>query len=347
MMAESLKEKEKNVLYYLVESYLHLGRPISSGHIASLGILEASPATVRNIMARLESLGYLYQPHTSSGRVPTDKGLRFYVDRLLDKCRIMSDYPLLDTGEFWPAEGNLDSLFFQASRILAKYSNNLGFVLSPPISKIVFHYLRFLPVGENRVLVIITTSNNLIITDIVRTEEYFSQTELDRTAAYINQNFRGRNLAFIRDYLLRELPRLRWTYENLVRKLMDLLRASTSEPEKRSRIFIQGRANLLEKAESFSLERLKYLFQDIEEKARLVRFLSEIISLDRVKVLIGSETELPDIADYSLVVSHYGYEDQILGTVGIIGPKRIPYGEIIPLVEGVANKLSQTLRRPH
>ncbi len=346
-MAESLKEKEKIVLHYLVESYLRLGRPISSGHIASLGVLNASPATVRNIMARLETLGYLYQPHTSSGRIPTDKGLRFYVNGLLDRCRLTSDYPLLDSSEIWPEEGNLDSLFFQASRVLAEQSNNLGFVLCPPISKIVFHHLRFLLVGENRVLVIITTSNNLIITDIVKTEEFFSQAELDRAVAYINQNFRGRNLASVRDYLLRELPRVRWTCESLVRKMLDLLRASTSEPEKKSRIYIQGRANLLEKAESFSLERLKYLFQDIEEKARLVRFLSEMISLDRVKVLIGSETELPDISDYSLVVSHYGYENQILGTVGIIGPKRIPYGEIIPLVEGVANRLSQTLKQSH
>jgi len=347
MMGDFLKEKEKIVLTQLVASYLQHGRPVSSGHIVSSGVLTASPATVRNIMSRLERLGYLYQPHTSAGRIPTDKGLRFYVNGLLNKCRVASETMPEGPAELLPAEGNLDSLFFRASRVLAEHSHNLGFVLSPPLSKIIFHHLRFLVVGENRVLVILTTANNLVLTEIVQTEENFSQAELDRAALYINQNFRHRNLISVRDYLVSELPRVRWSYEKLLRKLLDLLKASTSQTEKRSRIFIQGTANLLERAESFPLERLKYLFQDFEEKARLVRFLSEMISLDRVKVLIGSEAEMPDISDCSLVVSHYGYENQVLGTVGIIGPKRIPYGEIIPLVEMVALRLSLTLRQSH
>jgi len=346
-MGELLREKEKIVLNYLVESYLQLGRPVSSGHIASSGVLKASSATVRNIMARLERLGYLYQPHTSAGRIPTDKGLRFYVNGLLQKCQPPKDSLLAGSPEILPTEGNLDSLFFQASRILAEHSRNLGFVLSPPLSKLIFHHLRFLLIGENRVLIILTTSNKLVFTDIIQTEERFSQAELDRAAFYINQNFRFRNLIFVRDYLLSELPRVRWNYEDLLKKILDLLKASTSQSEKKSRIYIQGTANLLEKSQFFSLEKLRFLFQDFEEKARLVRFLSELISLDRVKVLIGSEAELPDIADCSLVVSNYGYENQILGSVGIIGPKRIPYGEIIPLVERVAFRLSQALRQDH
>ncbi len=346
-MGDLLKEKEKIVLNYLVESYLHLGKPISSGHIVSLGVLDASPATIRNIMAKLERMGYLYQPHISAGRIPTDKGLRFYVNGLLEKCRPVKESSLSGSPEILPSEGNLDSLFFQASRFLAENSRNLGFVLSPPLSKIIFHHLRFLLVGENRVLIILTTSNNLVFTEIIQTNEKFSQPELDRAAFYINQNFRFRNLLFVRDYLLIELPRVSWNYEDLLRKIIDLLKASTSQTEKKSRIYIQGAANLLEKSQFFSLEKLRSLFQDFEEKARLVRFLSELISLDRVKVLIGSEAELPDIADCSLVVSNYGYENQVLGTVGIIGPKRIPYGEIIPLVERVAYRLSQALRQYH
>lgn len=347
MMGDLLKEKEKIVLNHLVESYLQCGRPISSGHIVSLGVLDVSPATIRNIMARLERMGYLYQPHTSAGRIPTDKGLRFYVNGLLEKCQPVKESCLSNSPEILPAEGNLDSLFSQASRILAEHSRNLGFVLSPPLSKLIFHHLRFLLIGENRVLIILTTSNHLVFTDIIQTDEKFSQAELDRAAFYINQNFRFRNLIFVRDYLLTELPRVRWNYEDLLRKIMDLLKASTSQTEKKSRIYIQGAANLLEKSQFFSLEKLRSLFHDFEEKARLVRFLSELISLDRVKVLIGSEAELPDITDCSLVVSTYGYENQVLGTVGIIGPKRIPYGEIIPLVERVAYRLSQALRQYH
>ncbi len=348
MMGDLLKEKEKIVLTYLVESYLQWGRPISSGHIVSLGVLEASPATIRNIMAKLERMGYLYQPHTSAGRIPTDKGLRFYVNGLLEKCRPVKESYLSGSPEILPAEGNLDSLFFSGQPGFSRAQPQpwVLFFL-PPLSKLIFHHLRFLLIGENRVMIILTTSNHLVFTDIVQTDERFSQAELDRAAFYINQNFRFRNLIFVREYLLTELPRVRWNYEDLLRKVIDLLKDSTSQAEKKSRIYIQGAANLLEKSQFFSLEKLRSLFQDFEEKARLVRFLSELISLDRVKVLIGSEAELPDIDDCSLVVSNYGYENQVLGAVGIIGPKRIPYGEIIALVEMVAYRLSKALRQYH
>lgn len=347
MMGNLLKEKEKIVLNYLVESYLQSGLPISSGHIASLGVLDASPATIRNMMAKLEKLGYLYQPHISAGRIPTDKGLRFYVNGLLEKYQPAKESSISGSPEIVPSEGNLDSLFLQASRVLAENSHNLGFVFSPPLSKLNFHHLKFLLIGNNCILVILTTSNHLVFIDKIQTNENFSQAELDRAAFYINQNFRFRNLIFVRDYLLTELPRVRWDYENLLRKIINLLKASTSQTEKKSRVYIQGAANLLEKSQFFSFEKLRSLLQDFEEKTRLARFLSELISLDRVKVLIGSEAELPDIAECSIVVSNYGYENQVLGTVGIIGPKRIPYGEIITLVERVANCLSQALRQYH
>jgi heat-inducible transcriptional repressor len=249
---------------------------------------------------------------------------------------------LLDE-DFTMEKGDLNSLLNQVSKILAEYSDNMGFVLSPRISRINFNHLRFIKISEEKVMIILITNFNLVLTEIVETNEYFTQTELERASQYINQSFKGKNLLFIRSYLMDELPKYRMKYERIINKLISLVKAYIYQEEQESEIFLQGTAKLLEKPEFFDMERLRHLFQNFEEKAKLARLLSDFISLDRVKVLIGSELSIPDISDCSLILSHYGYDDQILGSLGIIGPKRIPYKKIIPLVDYVAKKLSRTI----
>jgi heat-inducible transcriptional repressor len=170
-----------------------------------------------------------------------------------------------------------------------------------------------------------------------------SQAELDRASQYINQNFRGRTLAAVRDFLLQELPKYRDNYEDLLNKLTDLAKVVISREEGQSRIFIQGSSRLLGKAELFDMGKLRSLFEKFEERASLVKVLADFISLDRVKVLIGTEVNFPNVQDCSLVLSHYGTSHQVLGSLGIIGPKRIPYAKIIPLVDRVAKRLSQAI----
>jgi heat-inducible transcriptional repressor len=338
-----LREKDKLVLNLIVESYLKIGKPISSGFIAQRKQLPDSPATIRNIMAKLEELDYLSQPHTSAGRIPTDKGLRFYVNNLLKETIFPKEQVNLLAEDFSLKKGDLNSLLVQVSKILAEYSDNLGFVLSPRISKINFHHLRFIKITEDKVMIILITSFGLVLTEIVQTTSYFTQLELDEASQYLNQSFRGKNLTFVRDYLFRELPRYKLKYENVLNKLTTLLRIYILQEEGESQIFLEGTSKLLDKAELFDMERLKSLFEKFEEKAKLAKLLSDFIALDQVKVLIGSELNFPDISDCSLVLSHYGYENQVLGSLGIIGPKRIPYQRIIPLVSCVAKRLSQTI----
>ena len=343
MKKNYLREKDKDILSIIVESYLKRGRPISSGFIAQRSKTSVSSATVRNIMAKLEDLGFLLQPHTSAGRVPTDKGLRFYVNSLLEEALIPERQVNLSSTDFSLEKGDFNSLLSQVSKILAEFSDNLGFVLSPRISKINFHHIRFIKISEQKVMVILITTSNLVITEIMKTNTYFTQVELDRTSEYINTHFRGKNLFFVRDYLLNELPDYKIKYESIIQKLSTLLKAYMYQEESESRIFLQGTSKLLEKPEFFDVGRLKSLFQKFEEKAKLAKLLSDFISLDKVKVLIGSESNIADIADCSLVLSHYGYDSHVLGSLGIIGPRRIPYKKIIPLVDSVARKLSQTI----
>ncbi len=343
MKPPQLREKDRSILKLIVENYLKIGKAISSGLIAQKSHLPVSSATVRNIMVKLEEHAYLFKPHTSAGRIPTDKGLRFYVNKLLHEAIPPEKQIDLPAEDFSLKKGDFNSLLIQASKTLAEHSDNLGFVISPRISNVHFHQLRFIKISEEKIMIILMTSYNLVLTEIVETRSLFTQSELDKASQYINQNFMGKNLIIIRDYLLQELPKYKIRYENILDKLTSLLKAYISQEEQESRIFLQGTSKLLSKPDLFNMKRLQALFQNFEEKAKLAKLLSDFISLARVKVLIGPELSIPDIFDCSLVLSHYGYHSQVLGSLGIIGPKRIPYEEIIPLVDSVAKRLSQTI----
>ncbi len=342
MHSSRLREKDKVILNLITESYLQEGKPISSGFIAQRSPLRVSPATVRNIMTKLEDQGFLYQPHPSSGRIPTDKGLRAYVNNLFEETLFPDKKVELLEG-FTMQFSDLNSLLTQVSKVLAEHSDNLGFVLSPRISKINFRHLRFIKISEYKVMIILITTSNFVLNETFQTNTYFTQLELDRASQYINQNFSGQNIFSIRDYLVQELPKFKLSYEDIIDKLMNLLKAYIAQEEEENQIFLQGTSKLLEKHDLFDMGKLKTLFQNFEEKAKLAKLLSDFISLDRVKVLIGSEMNIPDVKDCSLILSHYGYRSQILGSLGIIGPKRIFYKQIIPLVDSVANRLSQTI----
>ena len=338
-----LREKDRAVLNTIVEQYLKLGLPVSSGFVVQKRVVPDSPATVRNIMAKLEEMGYLAQPHASSGRVPTDMGLRFYVNSLLDETIFSSGPSMFNSPEFGLRKGDFGTFLNRVSQLLAERSDNLGFVISPRISRVNFNHLRLIKISEERVMIILMTTFNLVLTEIVDSRHRFTQMELDRASQFINQRYRGQSLSLVRDVLIQDLPRHRQSYENEMEKLTSMLRDYMIREEREGQLFLQGTARLLDKPELFDMDKLKTLFENFEEKIKLAKLLSDFISLDRVKVLIGAETNLPDAADCALVLSHYGYNNQVLGTLGIIGPKRIPYRRIIPLVDQVAKRLSQTI----
>lgn len=343
MSGTHLREKDTHILNIAVEHYLRIGRPVSSGAIARQTVLNVSSATVRNIMVKLERQGYFHQPHTSSGRTPTDKGLRFYVKSLQEERDSIPQDINLPSQELFSGGSDLSSLLIQASRILSEYSDNLGFVLSPKISRVELQHLRFIKITENRIFIMLVTFNNLALTGAVDTSEYFTQTALDDAARFINRNFRGKNLIHIRDYLLERMPGTPARHSDAVHRVALLLRRYISQEEKANRIFVEGTSKLLGKPELMQGGGLKTLFEKLEEKEKLAKLLSDFISLKQVKVLIGSELDLPDVLGCSLVLSHYGYHRQVLGSLGILGPKRIPYRTIIPVVDCVAKKLSQSL----
>jgi len=343
MVKSALRDKDKKVLELVVESYIRSGRPVSSGAISQARRVSASPATLRNIMAKLEALGLLAQPHTSAGRVPTDKGLRSYVSSLLAAKPLAAErLPLIQEG-FPQRTSDFDSLLLQACRILADSSDSLGFVISPHIFRLPFEHVRFIKISDRRVLAIVVTPFHMALTETLESPLALAQAELDRASQFINQSFPGRTILAVRDALLRDLPKHRLKDEDSLAKLLDLVKGSIDRGAGEHRIFLQGTSRLLGKAELFDRARLRSLFEKFEEKAALVRLLSDFVSLDRVKVLIGAEANFPNAEDCALVLSHYGYSNQVLGTLGIIGPKRIAYERIIPLVDRMAKRVSMAI----
>ncbi|MBA7678019.1 Heat-inducible transcription repressor HrcA [subsurface metagenome] len=278
MRVTKLREKDKVILNLITESYLKEGKPISSGFIAQRSPLPVSPATVRNIMTKLEEQGYLFQPHTSAGRIPTDNGLRLYVNNLLEETLIPEKKVELPE-DFSLELSDFNSLLNQVSKVLAEQSDNLGFVLSPRISKINFRHIRFIKISEYKVMIILITTSNFVLNEIFQINTYFTQLELDRASQYINQNYSGQNMFIIRDYLLKELPKFKIRYEDIIDKLINLLKAYIAQEEEESQIFLQGTSKLLEKHDLFDMGKLKALFQKFEEKAKLAKLLSDFMSL--------------------------------------------------------------------
>jgi len=345
MKAQELREKDRTVLSPAFELIWKSAAPVSSGAIHEKRILKDSPATIRNILVRLEERGYLAQPHASAGRVPTDRGFRFYVNNLLNGVPLTFDQINQVAQDFSISKGDLPGLLHQASRVLSEQSDSLGFVIQPRISRIRFHHIRFIQIAPGKVMIILMTPFHLVLTEIVPTETAFDQPELDRASQYINANFSGRTLSQTRDRIMEDLGKSTSKFEQAFSRLINLLKASIQQDDLDDPIILQGASKLIGKFERGDMSRLKSLFQNIEERAGLARLLTEFIALDRVKVLIGSESNLPEISDCALVLSHYGDRTQVLGSLGIIGPKRIPYRKIIPLVDNVARRISQTICR--
>jgi heat-inducible transcriptional repressor len=253
----------------------------------------------------------------------------------------------IETADFDQGRGDLISLLNQVSMTLSEYSDNLGFVISPRISKINFRHVRLVKISEERILIIQVSTNNLVLNEVVETKNYFTQNELDRASRFISENFAGKNLTVVRDYLIKEMPKYRVRFENILQKTNDLLKSYFGQEEQGNHMIIRGTSKLLSKSEFFDMEGLRSLFSSFEEKSKLAKLLSDFISLDRVKVLIGEDLKIPDVNDCSLILSHYGDNRQVLGSLGIIGPKRIPYKTIIPLVDYIAQKLSHTISFHH
>jgi len=346
--ALGLDERSREILQWVISSYVVTGKPVGSRKIARRSREQLSAATVRNIMADLEEMGYLRQPHASAGRIPTDKGYRIYVDYLLHRKDITpGERALID--DALRSEDTPSHLMHRTSQILSAGSRQVGIVVSPPISRVVLQYIQFVKLSENRILVILVSRAGLVQNRIIHPAEEYSNTELDQAARYIMENFSNMSLIEIRTRIGRMIQEERAVYDRFMRRVLVLgsQTFSQTDDESQSDVYLDGASNLIKMPEFSDIGKMTALVQAIEHKSRLATLIAECIRGDseEVKITIGAENSLPGIEDCTLVASRYVIDEGTHGSLGILGPTRMEYGRAISLVEYVARLFGRLMRK--
>lgn len=337
-----LNERAQHLLKVLVQRHIRDGQPVGSRVLTRDSGLSLSPATVRNVMSDLEELGYVQAPHTSAGRVPTDKGYRFFVDTLLtirnlkvpdvDRLRLR-----LDSAS--GAGGLVDS----ASNLLSGLTRYVGLVTLPRHSYNAFRQVEFLPLSERRVLVIVIANEHEVQNRVIRTERDFSAEELRRVANFLNQEFAGKDFRSVREHLIQEIDRARQDMNNLMESVVAVAKQVFIEQAAESDYVLAGQTNLMEHADLANVEKLRELFEAFNQKRDMLHILDQSIQAQGVQIFIGQESGYNVFDGCSLVTSTYEVDGEVLGVLGVIGPTRMPYERVIPIVDLTARLLGDAL----
>jgi len=341
-MAEPLSDRAREVLHAIIREYISTGGPVGSQQLARTSGFEVSSATLRNVMADLEELGYLEKPHTSAGRVPTDRAYRFYVDTLI---RLRDPNPrdrdLIQRGIASGAP--LEDALQGAGRILHFLTRHAGVVVTPRPTSGTFHRIEFVRLREGRVLAILVDQDGQVHNRPVALDFEVSQEELVRASNYLSELLERLPLEQVRGRIEQELAQDQAAYDQLVAKALKLGLLATGVPPT-EKVFIEGTGSFLDAPEFADIDRMKALFRTLEEKTRLMALLDRVQRAREMQIFIGHESDLSPGGDVSLVATPYGPADRSLGTVGVIGPTRMNYQRVIPLVQFTAQVLSSALK---
>jgi heat-inducible transcriptional repressor len=340
-------DRSKRVLAALVREYISTGEPVASSLLVTAAGLGVSSATVRNILVRLEEDGYVQQPHTSAGRIPTDRGYRFYVDLLLESRRTHRTGTAVEARLRRESPDRLiHSLLPQVSHVLSQASRSIGFAVRSAPEVAVFDRIEFIPLSTNRVLVVIVARGGHVVQKAIDVDEALSADDLREAANYLNAEFTGLPLYRAREAVLERLNEARELYDALRARAMRLASSTFSDLPADQTLYVEGAASLLDDASGLTLQTLQALMEMIEEKQKLVRLLNEYIDGPGLTVVIGAEHLDPGLRPFSLVFSTYD-DGSSIGTVGVIGPTRMRYSRAIAVVDGAAQAVSRVLRDPN
>jgi heat-inducible transcriptional repressor len=341
---EGLNERAQMLLKALIENYIRDGQPVGSRTLSRDSGLSLSSATIRNVMADLEDLGFVASPHTSAGRVPTDKGYRFFVDTLL-KLKPLHHEEIEDIERRLGVESaNGRSLVQTVSQMLSSASHMAGLVTLPNPHYIALTHIEFVGLSENRALAIMVMSNREVQNRVVQLDRYLSPEELRRAANYLNEAFAGRSLPDVRAQLLAQLQETRQHMDQLMRDAIQVAqKVFDTKGDERVEYVIAGETNLMGFAELHDVDRLRRLFEAFNEKHDILRLLDSCLRADGIQIFIGQESGYRILDDISVVTAPYMVDNQVVGVLGIIGPTRMAYERVIPIVDITAKLLSSAL----
>ena len=338
-----LDPRARQLLRTLIGRYIRDGEPVGSQTLARHAGLDVSPATIRNILADLEDLGLLAAPHTSAGRVPTAQGYRLFVDSLL-QTKPLSEGELLHLRNELPAGSGTQALLGNASELLSAMTHFVGVVSVPRREQFAFRQIDFVPLDAQRVLAILVFADNDVQNRIIHTRRAYDGGELERVANYLNAHFAGRPLPEIRATLLRELQAARSEMETLLAHTVEL--AGQALMPGSDDIVLAGQTRLMGVQDLSDLERLRELFSAFARKREILQLLERTLHASGVRIFIGEETGWAPLEGMSLVTAPYVSGGRVLGVLGVIGPTRMAYERIIPVVQAAADVLGAALDAP-
>ena len=343
--------RREAVLATIICEHLVTGEAVGS-HMVAEKFAHASgwsSATIRNVMSELDELGLLEQPHTSAGRIPTDKGYRYYVDNIVAGTRLskadlqaIENIAAGDEVRSRPAH-----MMEKASHVLSELSESVGIIVWPSLAENRLQHLSFLLLPDHRILVALVSASNIVQDKVIRLDEEFTQDELDQTARYLNAEFCGKSLLEIRAEIIKLMKKEKALYDRLLRNAILLCeRSLEGEENAAGKVYVDGAFNILTKPEFANRDKLRKLFEMLEEKSRLVKILNECLSSDpikSVKVTIGHENFAPSLKQCALITASYELRGNVSGTVGVVGPTRIHYGRTMAVVNYLARFIERAL----
>jgi heat-inducible transcriptional repressor len=340
-MAEQLSDRGKRILEAVIEDYIATAEPVGSRSVARSHELALSPATVRNVMSDLEEMGFLTSPHTSAGRIPTDKAYRLYVNSILEVKDITREKREEIKRRCRLSGKDVAQVLQETSRLLSTTSSYVGVVMAPRLASNVFHQIEFVKLGSRRVLAILVSQSGSVQNRLLQTEEEIHQEDLVRMANYLNDLLQGLTLAQVREQLLREMQSEKVREDTLKGRALSLSEQtiSTDPPE----LFIEGQANILDQPEFADASKMREMFRAFEKKSVLLDLLDRSMQADGVQIFIGSESRLLRMEGMSLITSTYMTGKDTVGVLGVIGPTRMGYGRVIPIVDYTAKLISRLL----
>ena len=344
-LGHELDARTRHLLRSLIAQYLADGEPVGSRTLSRSSGLDVSPATIRNIMADLEDAGLVASPHTSAGRIPTPRGLRLFVDSLIELQPLPHEEMARLQRELPPGQATTRDLLGNASTLLSAMTRFAGVVTVPRQADFPLRHIDFVPLPDERVLVILVFSDNQVQNRVVQLARPLEGRELEQAANYINTHFVGQRVDDIRAHLLAELRAAGSELNRRVANATELATASFAPQADGDDVLVSGQTNLMACAELADLQRLRDLFEAFQQKNGLLQLMESCARAPGVRLFIGEESGFAALDGCSMVTASYGTPGRVLGAVGVIGPTRMAYERVIPVVQATAGLLSDALNR--
>lgn len=344
LLTSQLNDRARSILRGLVEQYIRDGQPVGSRTLSKLPGVALSPATIRNVMVDLEEIGLLTAPHTSAGRVPTDQGFRLFVDSMLEVKPLSSSEVQSLRHEIAP-DLSAESLVKNASRFLSSFTHMAGVVTSPRQEVATLRQVEFLPLSGDRVLVILVVNEQDVQNRIVQLDRSYTQSELEQAANYINQHYVGEALFTISEGIRESLQSMKDDMNQHMQTMIEMAGdvIEESHQRKREEVVVAGQTNLMEFDELSDRERLKALFETFGKQRDMYHLLERCISAEGIQIFIGSESGSQLFNDCSLITAPYHQNGEVVGMLGVIGPTRMAYERVIPVVDITSKLLGAAL----